>query len=601
MTSPTPEQQAYAAQQQAYQQQLVAQQAAQQAQAGYAAQQAQQAQTQAHAAYAAPQAQQPPYTPQPGYGPASTHPRPAAVNPFAGVPLSDWIRDGAAVVLLLVSLALPWAHAFNYESANDRGFTIAATRIDVLLITLLSVLSVAVGYLGRAGAFGASFTEQRTALVRALLNVPYALLVLLYIIFDAVKFGDLADHGVYSGLGPAVIVGLSGMLFAAIPRRVEAYAPGFAPSAAAHGRGHAIGLLGFAGVTTLLGVILSFIGVVKFFEYLNGFVTTVSILLTLVSTSIPIVLLVLVVVRRSEAARLISLAAGIAMIVGTFISVFASQAWVETLWGNFGYPLLTVALLAPIMSHPGLPFAMRESRTLQAWHQTLRLAPVALIAVLGLLTLNVLLLIIFARGQNIGFAVGILVCAVLGIAVTLLLRLQLASNFTAAQTISAGLAGGLVVLGIATTVFAGLHSSDFSNALGGTAISLQWIVAYTFAVPGLIFFGLFAPAPVREYFAANRPQLAAALPYAGAAPTAVGVPFVAVPEPVVAPVPSIDPALLARAQDPTATAQDLFALTAHRELWPYIAHHPALYPDLASWLRQTGDPATLQVLTQRGM
>src|SRR5664280_2893879 len=56
------------------------------------------------------------------------YPPPAAAtpNPFAGIPVSDYVRDLVAAGLLLVSLALPWD--FQHD---------ATARIDVVLITCL--------------------------------------------------------------------------------------------------------------------------------------------------------------------------------------------------------------------------------------------------------------------------------------------------------------------------------------------------------------------------------------------------------------------------------------------------------------------------------
>ena len=54
------------------------------------------------------------------------------LSPFAGIPVSDFVRDGVAAVLLLVSFALPWDYSHR-----------ASDKIEVVLLTILSLLSLA--------------------------------------------------------------------------------------------------------------------------------------------------------------------------------------------------------------------------------------------------------------------------------------------------------------------------------------------------------------------------------------------------------------------------------------------------------------------------
>ena len=91
---------------------------------------------------------------------------PGAVSPFAGIPVSDYVRDGVAALLLLVSLALPW------DAANR-----ASDKIEVVLQTILSLLTLALPYLARTGVLPATWTVHTTRKVRLLANAPYVLLV----------------------------------------------------------------------------------------------------------------------------------------------------------------------------------------------------------------------------------------------------------------------------------------------------------------------------------------------------------------------------------------------------------------------------------------
>ena len=124
-------------------------------------------------------------------------PQAAAPSAFAGVPVGDHVRDGAAALLLILSLTMPWD-----------GWHAATSRLEVVLITIVSLLSLSVGYLARANAFGPAFTVARAATVRRLANLPYVLLFVVYLLIDVVNGG---------GIGAAAALGLAGVVLAVQP------------------------------------------------------------------------------------------------------------------------------------------------------------------------------------------------------------------------------------------------------------------------------------------------------------------------------------------------------------------------------------------------
>src|SRR5664279_3506713 len=139
------------------------------------------------------------------------YPPPAATpNPFAGIPVSDYVRDLVAAALLLVSLALPWD--FQHD---------ATARIDVVLITVLSVFSLLLPYLSRVGIFPPWWTVEKLRMARLLANAPYLLLVLIYLVVDVVTGFSAGAFGGGHGLGAAAWVGVAGALLAAQPREAE--------------------------------------------------------------------------------------------------------------------------------------------------------------------------------------------------------------------------------------------------------------------------------------------------------------------------------------------------------------------------------------------
>ncbi|UWX97788.1 hypothetical protein N2K95_03635 [Arthrobacter zhaoxinii] len=185
-----------------------------------------------------------------GYGQVQAPTQVGAKRPsaFAGVPVSDYVRDGLAVLALFASLFMTWSSGSSYEDDGSK----AGTRVDVLLITLLSILSVGVSYLWRAGVFGPTIGYRRIQDIRLLANLPYVLLVLVY--FALSMLSEFGFDGVRY-LDGAVAFGLAGALLAAQPRRGE-IAPGDV-DAARHRRWLFVmlGIVGLAAVTTMVQVI----------------------------------------------------------------------------------------------------------------------------------------------------------------------------------------------------------------------------------------------------------------------------------------------------------------------------------------------------------
>lgn len=129
-----------------------------------------------------------------------------------GHPMRRWntISDLTAVVLVVVALFLPWNLYFGV-GIPDSSPTIFAV---LLAVTLLSVIAVAVA--GSWRSAGARFNPAKAGRIRLALNVPYVLLVLAFVGFDAfetVRFGGSVN--VPGGVGPGAWVGIAGALLSA--------------------------------------------------------------------------------------------------------------------------------------------------------------------------------------------------------------------------------------------------------------------------------------------------------------------------------------------------------------------------------------------------
>ncbi|MBB5920424.1 hypothetical protein FHR81_001454 [Actinoalloteichus hoggarensis] len=139
---------------------------------------------------------------------------------YPRIPLSDRVRDGVAVVLILVSLVLPWD-----------GHSLAAERIDVVLAAILALFSPAVPYILRSGALSGRADLLRTWLLRASFALPYLAVVVTTLVVDIVVGrvpeslvsidGLVLGSGTAGGFGAGLGVGLAGVLLAAAPRVAE--------------------------------------------------------------------------------------------------------------------------------------------------------------------------------------------------------------------------------------------------------------------------------------------------------------------------------------------------------------------------------------------
>lgn len=163
-------------------------------------------------------------------GASETQPAPAAASKksngaFAGIPVSDYVRDGIAALALIISLFMVWMidgdSVFGYGSYEESR---AGTRVDVILITLVSLLSLSISYIWRAGVFGPSVGYRKIQDLKLLANIPYFLLVLVYVALHLITSRTF-EQSSFGTLGPAMAFGLAGAVLAAQPRRGE-IAPG---------------------------------------------------------------------------------------------------------------------------------------------------------------------------------------------------------------------------------------------------------------------------------------------------------------------------------------------------------------------------------------
>ena len=157
---------------------------------------------------APPAYQQPPPAP-PGYYPPQQGyyaPQPR-VNPFIGWPISDYLRDGAALFCLFATLGMPWHIEAEYKAGEQWW---------VVISVLLSVLSLAAPYVAKSRLVPA-WTSTHFRLLKLGLNVPLLASVLAALIAELISQGKL-DEG---GLGVGIAMSLAGCALAVQPRQAD--------------------------------------------------------------------------------------------------------------------------------------------------------------------------------------------------------------------------------------------------------------------------------------------------------------------------------------------------------------------------------------------
>ena len=527
--------------------------------------------------------------PQPGAAAAT----PRKTTAFAGIPISDYLRDGAAALALIMSLFMAWSYGSD-------GTSKAGTRVDVVLITLVSLLSLGLTYVWRAGVFGPGTGYRKIQDLKLLANAPYVLLVLVYTALSLIT-ADRFDPGAVAALGPAVAFGLAGALLAAQPRRAE-----IAPGAVDEPRNRR-----WIHISLGVAVLAAVVAVAQIIRYWAAFSGSGSagwgIVATLMALASPAVLMVIAlrVNQRSDRWR----RAGVALAFGSgflsLLALFEDLTLLQLAVTAFvpGFSLLFwlafgAAVSAPSVARLTEPSAVAPTDTRSTLQPLLFLAA-GLSAVLALgaaITLITVAVDGYPGGlvpQVIALFFGLLLTA----GAVLTLRLM-GRDPRSAYIMPSGYAGLLFVLGLVLMIVWVVQDED--SYLGPV------IMLLTFVVPAALLAALWLPAASREQFRR--------LPAAHGAGTS-GFSFAgasAVPgeqQPSVPKASAVSPAdenaaasdVLGEAANPETPLARLQEIAAHHpHARPLVAANPATYPALLAWLGELGDPDVDEALRRRG-
>lgn len=556
-----------------------------------------------------------PALPQPNQGNQHFHQGGAArppVSAFASVPPSDYIRDGLAVFLLLISMFMVWTYGTT-GTTGARG-SVAATRIDVILITLVSILSVAIPYLWRSGVFGQAWGYRRTQQARLAANAPYVVLVVVYLILELVNRG---------GLGPAPAFGLAGAILAAQPRRAEL---GSTQADAASDKRWSIATLGFAGFVGVL-TLIQFIELMTLVPRIEWAGTFATVLLAAASAAL-LIWTAVGISRGSNVRRLIGIGIGVAGIGMGLLALIPSVNVVSLLFQGYspGFSIYFWIAFGALAASPSVARFCTSAEgpgPLAALARTSTIVTLAII-VLGLVVVvSALVLISTAAyagqsfaGNTVPWVVAIFL-AVVGAVGGFVARSSLKHHTRQAYILTAGYAAALFVLGLVIVIMSAASYMVWNGTLALLA---------AFVLPVALMLSLFGAASQREAFRsmghggnggftfdnpapAQVPQ-GSTTAAAGNQPQATYQPNVQVPDHAegsashgTATAVQVDEELagiLAESADPASPPARLYEIAAqYPAARPLIAGNPAAYPALLSWLAEQQDPEIDAALAQR--
>jgi hypothetical protein len=552
-----------------------------------------------------PQQQQPRQTnPHQEYRPAAR----VSSGAFASVPVSDYVRDALAVFLLLISMFMVWTYG------STTAASVAATRIDVILITLVSMFSVAIPYLWRSGVFGQGWDYRRTQLARLAANAPYFVLVAVYLVLELIN---------RTGLGPAMAFGLAGAVLAAQPRRAEL---GSSAADVTTDKRWGVALLGFAVVVGVLSVVqvIERMVLMPSSEWAG---TLATVLLGAANVAF-LVWTAIGASRGHNVRRLLAVGAGVA---GTGMALLAllPAVTVVSLTFHAFTPGLSIFFWLAFGALAASPSVARIcAGTTTDPHAALARTRVIItlaIIVLGLLVaVSALAMISFATYAGYGVAantvpwVVVIFLAVVGAAGGFVAKSALKQHTRQSYIVTAGYAAVLFILGLVIVIMSATSYMVWNGTLG---------LLVGFVLPVALVLSMFGSASQREAFRSAGHAGHTGFTFENPAPvphqpesTTPGGAYQ--PNAAFQPatdahgVPAEEPSghgtgtavivdedlsgILAESSDPASPPARLYEIAAeYPRARSVIAGNPAAYPALLTWLAEQQDPEIDAALARR--
>lgn len=554
-------------------------------------------------------APQPPsyYPPPPGYPGAPQHPapqnQPPARSAFADIPVSDYVRDGVAGILLFLSFFLPWTQQFGIARGGSGGIIAL-----VVLLTLLSCSSLGLPYFARLGMLGQNWQVGQIRVLRLALNGPLAATVVVFLLYDVIRgmfrFSETSTIISGDGMGSAGWFAIVGALLAAQPRAAE-----LAMDSRSGSRwlGWIRPLVmvgtGFAVVSGLLSLIFVLVTAGRYNA--DGGETLQRLVVVIASAAVPVLVVGAIAVgiaSQFHSWRLTIAGIGLTLLVAGFFVSFDEYTSVELFHDPFGRPYYSVTFLVAAGAIAFLPFGLPSvSDATHAGYVWLDAARngIRIIALwsFGTAVLQFVGAIVQAAssGSGVGEAIALGVFALLIGILAIVGTKSLAFRYNSAdprpsREVVIGICLGLLVLMIGRLVTQSImYDSDFPSV---------WLFDVATAA-GTVFIALaIALAPAVRDLYSGVPLFASVT--AGPAPAAAyghaEQPTHSQPAPRTQQVSG--PAELA--SDPGTPASTLYRIANDiPELRPAVAANPSTYDDLLTWLGTLGDAKVNEALARR--
>ncbi|WP_155293367.1 variant leucine-rich repeat-containing protein [Rhodococcoides fascians] len=553
-------------------------------------------------------APQPPayYPPPPGYPGAPQHAspqnQPPARSAFADVPVSDYVRDGVAGILLFLSFFLPWTQHFGIARGGSGGIIAL-----VVLLTLLSLSSLGLPYFARLGMLGQNWQVGQIRVLRLALNGPLAATVAVFLLYDVIRgmfrFSETSAIISGDGIGSAAWFAVVGALLAAQPRTAE-----LAMDSRSGSRW--LGWIrpvimvgtGFAVVSGLLSLIFVLVTAGRYNA--DGGETLQRLVVVIASVAIPVLVVGAIaagVASQFHSWRLTIAGTGLTLLVAGFFVSFDEYTSVELFHDPFGRPYYSVTFLVAAGAIAFLPFGLPSvSDATHAGYVWLDAARngVRIIALwsFGTAVLQFVGAIVQAvsSGSGVGEAIALGVFALLIGILAIVGTKSLAFRYNSpdprpSREVVIGICLGLLLLMIGRLVTQSImYDSDFPSIGLFDVATAAATVLIALAVA-------FAPA-VRDLYS-GVPLFASVT--AGPAPAGYGH---SEQQPQSRPAPETQqvsgPAEWA--SDPNTPASTLYRIANDiPELRPAVAANPSTYDDLLTWLGTLGDSNVDKALARR--
>lgn len=472
------------------------------------------------------------YAPGQGAGPqAPAAPRP---NPFVGIPVSDFVRDGIAALLLLVSFALPVTTRWNIDSLFSGGMRIEGVgdrfHFIVILVTVLSLLSLSLPYLARANVFPPSWTVHTTRKVRLLANAPYVIVVLVYVVLDAITSDET------TGVGTIFALGLAGAVLAAQPRQCEMGPVDLDRDVSRLWWSITAAIGGFIALTYVASLIFFLVDVGEFADIFTSTAVVGAILAWVFAVVFSLWAIYGTVIQRSQSWRLVLIGLGVILVCAVVFGAGEDSSLVKV----ESLRAISFTILQPLSLQEGLGAiflpAAAAAAAAPATVRSLTAEPRAkswifaavhgldyIVFVAGATVLTAALWFFFddrffdGIERPTGVLVTTIILGLLTIGAAVYGRMALAKDPAAGRVPALGAVGAAFVLGIVILIMVPsetIFSDDKIVTVGHLLLA--------FGLPALVVIALTGPKPVREYFASNRraPQAATAAAYQWTAPAA---------------------------------------------------------------------------------